>query len=123
MDKSRSTEADKRTNDDSEGTLLGKKNAYICKECNRFIVTVDVDDGVTPFMIKCRAKPDCPGTMYSRCYQIDQTLRPTFEWYAPDKEEIERLKADGQGQVVRDHIKRGGLMIRPISRLGNSPQF
>lgn len=30
-------------------------NVYTCRECGGHTVTVDVDEGVTPFMIRCRA--------------------------------------------------------------------
>lgn len=31
-------------------------NVYVCRKCGGHTVTVDVDDGVTPFMIGCHAK-------------------------------------------------------------------
>ena len=40
-------------------------NAYTCDGCHRTIVTKDIDEGVTPFMIDCR---DCDGLMKSHFY-------------------------------------------------------
>lgn len=31
-------------------------NVYVCRKCGGYTVTVDVDEGVTPFMIGCHAK-------------------------------------------------------------------
>ena len=62
----------------------GKKNIYTCRKCCGHIVTVDVDDGVTPFMLKCRATEGCDGTMHSSLYRVfDQKMAAAFEWYRP----------------------------------------
>lgn len=87
-------------------TNIGRKNIYICQKCHRHIVTVDIDDGVTPFMLICRATKDCNGDMYSTFYNAPQNLPPDFEWFKPKS-----LK--GYSPEMRDHIKRGGLDIRP----------
>ena len=33
----------------------GYKNIYTCPKCGGQTVTIDVDEGVTPFMLRCRA--------------------------------------------------------------------
>ena len=41
-----------------------KINVYVCQKCGGLTVTVDVDEGVTPFMLGCRAtgkESDCDG--------------------------------------------------------------
>lgn len=44
-------------------------NVYTCDECNKSIATVDIDEGVTPFMIGCKTHtPGCRGTMKSHMY-------------------------------------------------------
>ena len=48
-------------------------NQYTCRDCKESTVTVDVDEGVTPMFLACRATPDCKGTMASAMYRGNQT--------------------------------------------------
>lgn len=67
----------------------GKKNIYTCDKCKGHVVTVDVDRGVTPFMIECKSTLGCKGMMRSSMYRVfDQDMRPDFEWYRPSAVEI-----------------------------------
>lgn len=84
-------------------------NVYQCQSCLHIICTVDRDDGVTPFMIECRAPQPCGGMMESSFYRVFPGLKPTFEWYRPDDAERTTL-APG----AKDHVEKGGLLIRPI---------
>lgn len=113
---------------------LPRINVYRCEYgCNT--VTVDVDDGVTPFMIKCKAKtrpdrpllpgltgPDgeCIGTAQSCFYPGGPTPlhigEPTHEWFKPTMTEIGGLSAGEQ-----DHVKGGGLLLR--ERTKREPVF
>lgn len=91
-------------------TREGKKNIYTCDTCFGHIVTVDRDDGVTPFMINCRATIECVGTMRSSMYRVfDQSMRATFEWYKPSVLEIGALESGARG-----HVDKGGLLLRKI---------
>lgn len=85
----------------------GFKNVYVCQECGGKIVTLDLDEGTTPFMLRCRSgrKKGCNGTMQSSFYQVDQTLPVDYVWFAPDS-------LDGHDEAMQDHIKKGGLDIR-----------
>ncbi len=85
-------------------------NQYTCDECRGTIVTVDRDEGVTPFMLGCRAKPGCTGLMRSSFYSLPTIPRPSWEWYKPQFEE-ELKKLDHQ---TREHVKLGGLLLRQI---------
>ena len=85
----------------------GKKNGYTCQKCNGQIVTIDIDDGVTPFAIACRATKDCDGLMYSAFYSIPQFLPAQYEWFKPKS-----LK--GYGREMKEHIRKGGLDMREI---------
>jgi len=87
--------------------MKGQINQYTCRECDRNIVTIDVDEGVTPFMLACRATDGCKGMMVSGMYRVDQTLKPQFEWYQPTPKKIKKLNPE-----MRDHCERGGLLIR-----------
>jgi len=89
----------------------GKKNIYTCKICGGKIVTIDKDDGITPFMIDCQVNEKCEGYMHSSFYAIDQSLEPKFEWCRPDSLDIypEEFR-----EAMKEHIDKGGLDIRRI---------
>lgn len=93
----------------------GKINVYHCETCGGDTVTVNLDAGVTPMFLKCRAggffRP-CGGTATSRGYQVPQDLVPDYAWYAPTPEQ--RKKMD---PAMRDHCERGGLNIRKLDSL------
>ncbi len=88
-------------------------NAYSCDRCRQTIITIHVDDGVTPMMLACRAKKDCRGTMRSGFYKEPESSRPdaTHEWYKPVGVEFDALS-----RAMKDHVERGGLDIREINR-------
>lgn len=84
-------------------------NRYTCQTCGGQTITVDREEGVTPFMIECRATKDCDGDMYSSFYRDVEGV-PTYEWRKPDPVEYA-----GMSPAMRDHIDRGGLNLYPIS--------
>ncbi len=65
-----------------------RKNAYHCGNCGHWTVTIDIHEGVTPFMIGC---PNCKtGIARSSFYDLETAKRaglkdskPTHEWYKP----------------------------------------
>lgn len=83
----------------------GKINQYTCRLCGKKITTIDRDEGTTPAMLHCRATPRCTGTMFSAMYQVNQLLKPDYEWYKPTG----KVKA-----VEREHVEMGGLLIRKV---------
>jgi len=83
-----------------------KKNIYTCSKCRHQMVTVDRDDGTTPFMTSC---PICKSPAQSSFYNVDQKLQPTHEWYKPTEEETKKLKAG-----TLEHVNMGGLLLRNI---------
>jgi hypothetical protein len=87
--------------------MSGKINAYDCQACGKPTVTIDVDDGVTPFMIGCRVTGGCRGFAQSRFYQNVAGLTPTYEWYKPAAKKVSRLSRD-----MQDHVANGGLLIQ-----------
>jgi len=108
---------------------LPRENVYICETCAGHTVTVDVDEGVTPFMIQCRAKdlstdiaiiPGCKGMAYSEMYpkgpRPEHISPPKWEWYKPTPDEFEKLSEE-----MKNHIYRGGLNIR--SRTDKEPFY
>lgn len=89
-------------------TFLGKKNIYTCEVCFGHVVTVDADEGVTPFMIQCQATEGCKGIMHSSMYRVfDQSMRPDLVWFKPSKEDLIKLDAN-----TREHVAKGGLIYR-----------
>lgn len=88
----------------------GVKNIYVCQNCRRHIITRDVDDGTTPFMISCQATVACPGRMQSSMYHVfdpENLLQHSHEWYRPSAVEIVKPH-------LADHVKRGGLLLRSV---------
>lgn len=92
-------------------TYKGMKNEYACA-AGHVTVTVDRDDGVTPFTIAC-PKCDAPGTRaQSRFYRVDQSQEPEYEWYRPESWELR-----GESRELRQHVKSGGLVLRKVPQL------
>jgi hypothetical protein len=56
-----------------------KLNEYICDN-GHSMVTIDRDQGVTPFVIMCRKK-GCKQRAISLMYKVNPKLVPEFEWY------------------------------------------
>lgn len=94
------------------GPFVGKRNVYQCQKCRGHIVTVDVDSGVTPFMIRCRANfpSTCDGDMESAFYRVSQDLIPQYGWFRnPDGGEqltLRRLDAV-QREKYGERLRRG----------------
>jgi len=91
--------------------MKGEKNIYQCTDCCGVVVTIDRDEGVTPFMIDCKATKGCTGIMESHFYRCDQMYRAEFEWYRPGR--LERLFLNRQ---TKEHFKMGGLILRKARR-------
>lgn len=101
----------------------GKINLYICDGeparpslpglpakaaepgCGAFMVTVDREPGVTPFMTSC---PACKASATSNMYRVPQHWPADHEWYRPDQ-----LDADMTPWTV-EHLLKGGLILRKI---------
>lgn len=88
------------------GEFEGKLNIYTCELCRGFIVTRDVNEGVTPFMTNCRATPQCSGMMKSSFYRVfDQSMRETHQWYRPPADQV-------LPPHYAEHVRKGGLILR-----------
>lgn len=89
-------------------SFLGKLNIYVCEACRGHIVTRDLDDGTTPFMVDCRATEACRGMMKSSLYRVfDQSIAEGWHWYRPDAAE-----RAGLSLAMRHHAEKGGLLLR-----------
>lgn len=86
----------------------GKKNIYVCEACHGHIVTVDADEGVTPFLTPCCVTKGCKGMMKSSLYRVfDQSIAPSHEWFRPHPDA--RFSPSGM-----EHVSRGGLLLRKL---------
>lgn len=88
-------------------TLQGRWNAWDCPTCGAVLVSIDRDEGTTPFMLACRAT-GCMGSAQSRFYpKGDPPSEPEWEWYRP---------ADGEAvpERMQEHVLMGGLLLRRI---------
>lgn len=95
---------------DKQG-FKNKINGWICERCRKVHVCIDVDSGITPFIIKCKMTQSCNGIAYSCMYRLVTNLPPQFEWYRPKPEE----NFEGNSALI-EHINRGGLIIRDIRK-------
>ena len=90
----------------------GAKNAYRCQLCGFTIVTINRDEGTTPFMLRCRRPIRCQGMMHSAFYRLPENApEPSLEWYRPSEREVRKLP-----EWQRDHVEQGGLLYRGISK-------
>jgi hypothetical protein len=72
--------------------------------CGHYIVTIDREPGVTPFIVRCG---NCGMSARSKGYKVASYLTPTHEWYRPDC-----LRELTEWEL--EHVKKGGLLLRPI---------
>jgi len=86
----------------------GKKNIYLCRDCGHGFVSVDIEEGTTPFMTKCL---NCGLFAQSLCYAAPQKMlediKPAVEWYRPSGDELSAMSAG-----TNQHVKMGGLISR-----------
>lgn len=92
-------------------SLEGMKNIYTCPKGHE-TVTVDSDEGVTPFVLRCRQKADdgkhnCTEMAKSAMYDVDQTRKAEYEWFMPST-----LKGLNSSEI--EHVRKGGLLLRKI---------
>ncbi len=85
-----------------------KINTYSCTNCGYKMITINRDEGTTPFMIEC---DKCGSDSYSCWYRCDQNLEPQYEWYKP-MTTSERKKLTSED--VKDHVSQGGLLFRKL---------
>ncbi len=92
-------------------TFKGMKNVYVCRHCRHPTVTIDLDDGTTPFLTGC-TKEGCSGIAESSGYMVQEPLEPTHEWYRA-QDDAPLLKHPAS----KWHHEHGGLFIRPILKI------
>lgn len=94
---------------------VGRINAYDCEDCHGYTVTRDVDAGVTPMFLACRATEGCTGRAVSLCYPSgpvpDWLPEVEWEWYRPFANDPEVKDHPG----MKQHVAQGGLALRKIT--------
>ena len=89
-----------------EMNIETRKNVYTCQSCGKYLITVDIDAGVTPFSIRCA----CGGDMYSAFYSLDgsgfENEEPTHGWLRlTEKEIIEKP------EYAQEYYRKGGMEL------------
>lgn len=87
-----------------DGERSFRKGAPDRPGCRHFIVTIDREPGVTPFIVRCG---NCGMSARSKGYNVADWLTPTHEWYRPDS-------LEGLEGWDLEHVKKGGLLLSPI---------
>lgn len=96
-----------------ESNFIPRENCYLCPHCGHVTKTVDINSGISPFMMACEK---CNQYARSSFYEdLAPEQGPTWEWYRPELHEfLYRYKTSPQ---TREHILQGGLMVRPVREL------
>lgn len=85
-------------------------NAYICPQCKMATVTRNIEPGVTPLMIGCRATPVCDGMAISQFYRGFFGMAPVrWGWRHPTKAEFERADSS-----MQEYYAKGAMMLVPL---------
>ena len=113
-------------------------NHYACEACGQITIAKHEDQGVTPFMLGCRATPGCSGSAFSKMYQgsQDPAQVPHVIWFRPTDPgavdaaiEAELVEAKRRGRLtgigkrehdvllrgMREHYAKGGCLIKVAS--------
>jgi hypothetical protein len=97
----------------------GYKNVYTCQKCGGKTITLDLAEGVTPFMLGCRASGnefECDGFAQSAMYRIPHdTPEHGWEWFRPVGSEYRKLS-----RAMKEHVDNGGLDIRKRADVSKS---
>ncbi len=106
---------------------MKKWNHYVCPDCGSITVARHDDEGVTPFLLRCRAKDTvttqghriegCDGMAQSNFFSgpqaDDQTPHVIFYRPAADAAIVEILKMPKRFQsAMLEHYKMGGSLLR-----------
>lgn len=96
---------------------MKKWNHYHCPECNGVTIARHDDEGVTPFMLRCRATTSCSGMAQScffYCSQDDAQV-PHVIFYRPaTAQAIKDIRKSPKNERVwlMDHYSRGGSLMK-----------
>lgn len=103
--------------------LTGSINGWTCVECGGTTYAIHIANGVTPFMLGCRATEGCHGMAQSMFYPegpVPESVLANVkhEFYKQTKIEARKAEKSAPGSVA--HWRMGGLVIRPITSEGHA---
>lgn len=86
----------------------GEFNGYECDKCGLITVTLYVDKGVTPFVLRC---PNCGGSAVHRYTSRSQPpastrYSPVKRWVRPSLEQLLKMQP-----ATIEHVLNGGLVF------------
>lgn len=86
----------------------GEFNGYECDKCGFITVTLYIDKGVTPFILRC---PNCGGSAVHRYTSRSQPpanihYSPVKRWVRPTLEQLLKLNP-----ATIEHVLNGGLVF------------
>lgn len=97
-----------------------KWNHYVCPSCHGITISKEFDDGVTPFMFRCRATPNCTDharSSFYRCSQ-DPNQTPHVVFYRPTDRAEALANIKGYPKRFRkamiEHWEKGGSLERKV---------
>jgi hypothetical protein len=99
----------------------GSINGWQCDKCHRLTIAIHRDEGVTPFMLACRAdgyeprspESTCDGMGVSCGYPVDPPpCPPEWEFFRPSKSQMKRYKREDP--AMYEHCIKGGLELRRL---------
>ena len=80
---------------------------YLCRECQKVIMTRYKDKGVTPFSMQC----ECKSSLVHVDTINEQTAKAlghkVLDWYRPSFEEFLKLS-----EWEQEHVLNGGLILK-----------
>lgn len=89
---------------------IARKNLYTCTHCGQQIITLDIDEGTTPFMTLCHVTKGCAGMMRSSMYSVDMRRPHQYEFFKP--EDLTAYEGDENTEAQLEHFRKGGLDMR-----------
>ncbi len=111
--------------------LVVQWNHYTCPDCGGITITQEMDDGVTPFMLRCRVHdrlvdgaqiPGCYGLAESGFYRgsQDPTQQPHVIFYRPANpaDAIEAINKEPKRvrRAMLEHYQKGGSLLKEVPR-------
>lgn len=91
---------------------IGQVNRYVCQNCEAVHGTINLNTGVTPFMIGCQAGCN-DGMAQSSMYTLPKGVTGAgWCWYRPNPLHFMLLD-----MAQQEHILRGGLILGDFSEI------
>lgn len=88
---------------------LGAINKYVCRVCNKHKFTLNLNTGVTPFMLMCDSKAHKPDVfMQSSFYRGSSTMSIDKLFYRPI------IWPEDADPSTHEHLINGGLLLADI---------